>query len=163
MILTRHLEELANFFYHYYGMTLRPFTLLKFEQEERARGGTDLLIASFGPRVVDDTWGNRGCEDNSSETNNISHELNEAVDIDVVIGSGCNKHKTSTGVICINSFSNEEESGAQLEHHRTRRVNHGGPVVAVTPIYSSPAASLPTIPRRAHRLPSMRIPLSPYS
>ncbi|KAH1114841.1 hypothetical protein J1N35_008219 [Gossypium stocksii] len=115
MILTGILEEPVNFFYLYYGMTLCPFTLPKFEKEERARGGTNLLIASTDPWVVDGVGGNRGCKDNPSETDIILRELNKAMDIDALIGSGCKKHKTSVGAIRINLSSEEKESGALLE------------------------------------------------
>lgn len=46
MILTGHLEEPKNFFYHYCRMVLHPFALLEFERKERVKGGTDLLITS---------------------------------------------------------------------------------------------------------------------
>ncbi|KAH1046593.1 hypothetical protein J1N35_037377 [Gossypium stocksii] len=36
--------------------------------------------------------GNRGCKDNSSETDSISHEFNEAMDIDALKSNGCKKH-----------------------------------------------------------------------
>ncbi|PPR97562.1 hypothetical protein GOBAR_AA23105 [Gossypium barbadense] len=126
MILTRRLEDPMNLLYHYCRMTLCPFALTEFEQKERAIRGTDLLIASTDPRVVDGTKGNRGCDYNFSETDNILRELNEDMDIDALIGSGHKKHKTSAEAVCTNSSNEEEESGAPLEQRQKKKVDHGG-------------------------------------
>ncbi|PPS20398.1 hypothetical protein GOBAR_AA00177 [Gossypium barbadense] len=96
--VAERLEEPMNFFYHYCGMKLRPFALLEFRQEKRARRGTDLLIVFTDPRIADGTWANWGCEDNSSETDNTMHKFNEAMDIDALMGKDCKKHKTSARV-----------------------------------------------------------------
>ncbi|KAH1121498.1 hypothetical protein J1N35_004658 [Gossypium stocksii] len=88
MILTGCLEDPASFCYHYCRMTLYPFALPEFKQEERVRGCTDLLITSTNSRVVD---GARG-------------------------SSGCKRWKTSFGVMRISPSSKEEGSGVLLEH-----------------------------------------------
>lgn len=112
-------------------------------QAERARGSTNLLIASIDPRVIDGAGGNRGYEDNSNENDNISCELDKGIDIDALIGDGHKKRRTSARVVHIN-FSKEKNS-VQLEKYQKRKVDCGGHVFVVTPIHSSSIASLPTI------------------
>ncbi|KAH1032180.1 hypothetical protein J1N35_044354 [Gossypium stocksii] len=102
MILTGCLEELANFFYQYYGMALRPFSLLKFKQKERVRGDNDLIITFINPRVSGSTGGNQGCEDSLSDSDNIFCELNKVMDIDALIGSGRKRRKTFVEATHIN-------------------------------------------------------------
>ncbi|PPD97290.1 hypothetical protein GOBAR_DD05681 [Gossypium barbadense] len=95
-------------------MALPPFTLPEFVREERVRGGSDLLITSTDCRVVDGAEGNQGCEDSSSYSDNISFELNEAIDIDALIGSGHKRRKTSFGAGHINLSSKKEENVGTL-------------------------------------------------
>ncbi|PPS18292.1 hypothetical protein GOBAR_AA02283 [Gossypium barbadense] len=69
------------------------------ELEEGGRQNVNLLIALTNLRLVADVSINRNPENNSSEINNISCEINEAMDIDVLIRGTCRKHKTTAGAI----------------------------------------------------------------
>ncbi|PPD70161.1 hypothetical protein GOBAR_DD32960 [Gossypium barbadense] len=148
MILIGHLKEPANFFYYYCGMTLHPFALPEFEEEERARGGTDLLIASTDPRVVDGEKGYWGYEDNFSESDSILYKLNKVMDFDTLIGSGRKKRKTSAGAVRTNHFNEEEKSGAPLEHRQKRKFDRGYPLPP-TPGNSSIASAVERMPVKA--------------
>ncbi|KAH1097049.1 hypothetical protein J1N35_013970 [Gossypium stocksii] len=53
---------------------------------------------------------NLGCDDNLSEIDRLLCKLNEAMDIDVLLSSGCKKHKTFMGAVGVNLSSEEEES-----------------------------------------------------
>ncbi|PPS17001.1 hypothetical protein GOBAR_AA03581 [Gossypium barbadense] len=102
----------------------------KFEQEERVRGGIDLLITSIDSRVVDGAEGSQGYEDNSSDSDNISHELKEVMDIDALIGSGHKRRKTSVGAAHINPSSKEEGSGVPLKR------SHPLPLMMTPPLFT---------------------------
>ncbi|KAH1108132.1 hypothetical protein J1N35_011900 [Gossypium stocksii] len=107
MILTGHLEEPKNFFYHYYGMVLRPFALLEFEREERVKGSIDLLITFTNPRVVGGAGDNQGNEDSSNNSDYISYKLNEATDIDALIRSSRKRRRIPTKAVRMNPSNKE--------------------------------------------------------
>lgn len=109
-------EELANFFYNYYRMKICPFALPELIQEEGGRGSSNLLIALTDHRFVIGGGNNQGYDDNSSETDSLSCELNEAMDIDVLIASGSKKCKTPVGAVHVNPSSKEDESSTRLVH-----------------------------------------------
>lgn len=67
------------------------------------------------------------------------------MNINALIKNDRKRRRTSVGSVHINPSSDEENSGSQLEHHRKRRADCGGPVTVVTLIHSSPLVSLPTI------------------
>ncbi|KAH1091966.1 hypothetical protein J1N35_019223 [Gossypium stocksii] len=50
-------------------------------------------------RVIAGVGRNQGCDDNLSETDRLLRKLNEDMDIDVLISSGCKKHKTFVGML----------------------------------------------------------------
>ncbi|KAK5838867.1 hypothetical protein PVK06_007613 [Gossypium arboreum] len=81
---------------------------------------------------------NQGCEDNSSNINSISCELNDAMDIDALIDSGHKRRKTSARATRINPSNELEGSGALLEHRQKRRADRRRPVAVVTSIHFSP-------------------------
>ncbi|KAH1032375.1 hypothetical protein J1N35_044549 [Gossypium stocksii] len=94
---------------------------------------------------------NRGYNNNSSETDNISRELNGAMNINFL--SGRKKYKISTGTVCINPLN--EESNTQLEHHQKRNL--------LVRLLKSPRLTLPLwqachrLPRLAHQSQLMKI------
>ncbi|KAK5775773.1 hypothetical protein PVK06_043713 [Gossypium arboreum] len=85
-------------------------------QLESGRQNVNLLIALTDLRLVADVSINRNPENNSSEINNISCEINEAMDIDVLIRGTCRKHKTTAGAINVAS-ANEEEGNSGHSYH----------------------------------------------
>lgn len=113
MILTRRLRELAYFFYHYCRIKFHPIAFPEFELDEGVGRSVHLSLTSFDPKVPCGTEGNQDNEGNSNETDSdsISRELNETIDIDALIKSGHKRRKTSTGVAHVNLSSKEEVNG----------------------------------------------------
>lgn len=117
-----------NFFYCFYKMKLHSFTLVEFLQKEGGRENINLLIAPTNHRVVVDTGINHNSGDNSSETDSISRELNEAMDIGSLISGASKKRKTIVEVVRISCASEEEGSSAQLERRSKRRADSVDPI-----------------------------------
>ncbi|PPD71176.1 hypothetical protein GOBAR_DD31949 [Gossypium barbadense] len=74
--LTGRMRKLANYFYHYYRIVLRRFAFPKFEQERGLEGSKGSL--------------------SDTDSDNISHEHNEAMDIDALISGSGKRRRTST-------------------------------------------------------------------
>ncbi|PPS05058.1 hypothetical protein GOBAR_AA15606 [Gossypium barbadense] len=81
--------------------------------------------------VVVDAEIDHNSGDSLSKTDNISHKINEAMDIDSLISGSCKKCKTTVGAVRIISMSEEEGSSAQLECRSKRREDTVGPNAAV--------------------------------
>ncbi|PPS15778.1 hypothetical protein GOBAR_AA04794 [Gossypium barbadense] len=96
-------------------MKLHSFTLVEFLQKEGGRENINLLTAPTNHRVVVDTGINHNSGENLSETDSISCELNEAMDIGSLISGTSKKRKTIVEVVRISCASEEEGSSAQLE------------------------------------------------
>ncbi|KAK5812163.1 hypothetical protein PVK06_027578 [Gossypium arboreum] len=114
-------EEPVNSFYHYYEKRLRPFALAESSRMEGGSQQVNLLVASTNHRVIASVWVGRDSKDTSSTTDNISCELNKAMDIDSLVTEVRKKWKTITGVVRISSVSNEERGSVGLECQCKRR------------------------------------------
>ncbi|KAH1031987.1 hypothetical protein J1N35_044161 [Gossypium stocksii] len=141
LILWDSTKEPINFFYHFCKTKLHPFTLAEFLQRDGGRQNINLLTDLTNNRVVADTRINHNSRDNSSETNSISCELNEAIAIDSLISGACKKYKTTAEAIRISCASEEEGSKAQLERHSKRKADPINLITIVVEAPTSPIAS----------------------
>ncbi|PPR92719.1 hypothetical protein GOBAR_AA27955 [Gossypium barbadense] len=108
-------------------------SFLEFEPQgfslNRWRPGDSEEVALFVgvlPKVIASVWVGRDSKDTSSTSDNISCELNKAMDIDSLVTEVHKKWKTIAGVVRISSMSNKERGSVGLECQCKRRSNPVG-------------------------------------
>lgn len=90
-----------------------------------------MLATSTDHTVIASKGIKQGSNDTSNGTDSISHELNEAMDIDSLVTGARKKHKTNVGAVRI-SFTNEEDrNNIQLECQNKRKSDHVGVITTV--------------------------------
>lgn len=99
-----------NFFYRFYDMKLRPFALTEYSQGECGRHNVNLLTAPTNHRVVVDVKINCNSRGSSSETDIISREINEDIDINSLTSGARKKRKAIAKATRISSTSKDEGS-----------------------------------------------------
>ncbi|KAH1073490.1 hypothetical protein J1N35_025818 [Gossypium stocksii] len=85
------------------------------QREEGGRQNVNLLIALIDLRLVANVGIDCSFGNNSSRTNNISREINEAMDIDALIRGTSRKRKAAAGGYNVTSTSEEEGNNGRLE------------------------------------------------
>lgn len=84
-------------------------------QKEGSRLNVNLLTSPIDLRLVANAGIDCSSGNSSSETNNISHEINKAMDIDALIRGAHKKRKTTTGVVNVTFTSEEGGNSSHLE------------------------------------------------
>ncbi|PPS01668.1 hypothetical protein GOBAR_AA18993 [Gossypium barbadense] len=138
-------------------MSLRLFALDASSQGKSGRSNINLLTVSTDHRIIVDTSVNRSSRSGSSKNNSVSHEINEAMNIDSVINGVRKKRKISARAIRIASTSEDEGNSAQLEQCSKRRVDPISPIPTAARTPSSSVTCLSTAPIISLQLPLIGI------